>query len=195
MRHGSITLNVRASAEFDVGTSFSLLPQQKIHYSHFCRKLIITIFWYVEGHFVYSFQPENAIVSSDNYWELLQLLKPQIKFSMSGKLSESVISYQDNSWPHIINKTTLCLQDPGFELLDNLPYRPDLVSRAFHLFGLLEEVLPGNILFRWRYEQWEIDWIWNWKVSLMKDFKCLLKCGVNMHMCRRGLCRKITHII
>jgi histone-lysine N-methyltransferase SETMAR len=52
--------------------------------------------------------------------------------------------YHDNARPHSANQTTATLRSFKWEVLQHLPYSPDLAPSDFHLFDPLKHHLSGE---------------------------------------------------
>jgi len=50
----------------------------------------------------------------------------------------------NNAWPHSTHITTVLLEKFKWDILDHLPYRPDLTPSDFHLFLHLKKHLAGK---------------------------------------------------
>ncbi|UYV63910.1 hypothetical protein LAZ67_2005981 [Cordylochernes scorpioides] len=133
----------RASLEWKRGDSPR--PKKKIRSQRSAGKVLLTIFWDVDGpiflHFLFSRQRMN----SDLYCDILvNKLKPGIRNKSRGKLSKGVLFLRDNARPHTSCKTVSTIIKLGFEVLEHPAYSPDLAPSDYFLFGLLKKELKGK---------------------------------------------------
>jgi histone-lysine N-methyltransferase SETMAR len=82
----------------------------------------------------------------------------------------------DNTHPHTANQTVETVNELGFELMEHLPYSPDLAHSNFHIFGPMKEVVRGR-----RFSSSEvIGIVQNWLKMQPRNFfltiKKLVKC-------------------
>ena len=68
-------------------------------------------------------------------------LKDILNEKRSGKFTKGVLFLHDNAPPQRALATHKKLVYLGFQLLDHLPYSPDLASSDYHLFRGLKEQL------------------------------------------------------
>ena len=59
-------------------------------------------------------------------------------------LSKTVLLHHDNARPHTAAATVETVQQLGSELLQHLPYSPDLAQSVYHIFFALKEALRGR---------------------------------------------------
>ena len=108
-------------------------------------KLMLTIFWDMNGVLVTHYQPRGVTVTRDTYSQLLRdELKPAIRTKRRGLLKKGVLLLHDDARPHTARRTIETITDLGFEVLPHPPYSPDLAPSDFHLFGPLKEALSGR---------------------------------------------------
>jgi len=62
-------------------------------------------------------------------------------------LQKGVILQRDNVPPHKARHTAEKIEETVWELLQHLPYTPDLAPSDFHLFGPLKESLGAEHKF------------------------------------------------
>ncbi|UYV68591.1 hypothetical protein LAZ67_6000151 [Cordylochernes scorpioides] len=109
-------------------------------------KVLLTIFWDVDGPICLDFLSSRQRMNSDLYCDILvNKLKPGIRNKRRGKLSKGVLFLHDNARPHTSCKTPST--DPpelGFEVLQHPAYSPDLAPSDYFLFGLLKKELKGK---------------------------------------------------
>jgi hypothetical protein len=71
----------------------------------------------------------------------------------SGQLTRGVLLHHNNARPHTARATEERIQELEWELLEHLPYRPDLAPSDFHLFGPLKKA-PCWQVFCWWWRGW-----------------------------------------
>ena len=59
-------------------------------------------------------------------------------------MSLGVCLLHDNAWSHSAHVTTVLLEKCKWDILDHLPYSPDLAPSDFHLFLHLKKCLTGK---------------------------------------------------
>ncbi|XP_067947100.1 histone-lysine N-methyltransferase SETMAR-like [Watersipora subatra] len=107
------------------------------------KKVMLTVFWDVRGPITVSFLEQGTTVNSENYCQLLQQVKKDIKNKRRGMQSRGVILHQDSARPHTATRTIETINQLGWELLDHPPYSPNLAPSDYHLFGALKSYTRG----------------------------------------------------
>lgn len=107
------------------------------------KKVMLTVFWDVKGPITISFLEKGTTVNSENYCQLLQQVKKDIKNKRRGMQSRGVILLQDNARPHTARRTNEAITNLGWEQLKHPPYSPDLAPSDYHLFGALKSHTRG----------------------------------------------------
>jgi histone-lysine N-methyltransferase SETMAR len=82
-------------------------------------------------------------VNSALFCEVLLKLRDAIRIKHPGQLPVGVLLHHDNARLHTARGTREKIQELQWELLEYLPYRPDLAPSDFHLFGKLKNYLGG----------------------------------------------------
>ena len=108
------------------------------------HKVMLTVFWNMEGPLTPDFKSQGTRVNSANYCELLDKVKEDIRNKRRGLQSKGVIFHQDNARPHTANRTLEKIDTLSWELLTHPPYGPDLAPSDFHLFGPLKNHMRGK---------------------------------------------------
>ncbi|GFS22764.1 transposase [Elysia marginata] len=96
------------------------------------RKVLLTIFWDMEGIVHVEFLEQGTTINSERYVSTLRALKGRLRRVRQDKVKDVVIQ-QDNAQLH-----TSC------QTLPHPPYSPDLAPSDFFLFPLLKKHLKGN---------------------------------------------------
>jgi histone-lysine N-methyltransferase SETMAR len=55
-----------------------------------------------------------------------------------------VLFHDDNTRPHMANRTAARMQSFGWEIMEHAPYSPDLAHSDYHMFGALKKFLAGQ---------------------------------------------------
>jgi histone-lysine N-methyltransferase SETMAR len=96
----------------------SFLVHKKFKQQSFCKKLMLTFFWDMQGPILVKFQSHGEPVNSAKYSALLQdQLKPAIHHKRRGLLSKGVLLLHHNEWLHTATAAVQTVQQLGFELL------------------------------------------------------------------------------
>ncbi|UYV70437.1 hypothetical protein LAZ67_7002977 [Cordylochernes scorpioides] len=108
-------------------------------------KVLLTIFWEVDGPICLDFLSSRQRMNSDLYCDILvNKLKPGIRNKRRGKVSKGVLFLHGNARPHTSCKTVSTIIKLGFEVLEHPAYSPDLAPSDYFLFGLLKKELKGK---------------------------------------------------
>ena len=107
------------------------------------RKVLLTIFWDMEGIIHIEFLEQGTTINSERYVSTLRALKGLLRRVRQDKVKDVVIQH-DNAWPHTSRHTQCALQQLVLPTIPHPPYSPDLVPSDFFLFPLLKKYLKGN---------------------------------------------------
>ncbi|BFZ13665.1 hypothetical protein BsWGS_16704 [Bradybaena similaris] len=77
------------------------------------RKVMLTVFWDMQGPITISFLEKGGTVNSANYCELLRQVKKDIKNKRRGHQSEGVILHHDKARPHTAARTVQTINKLG----------------------------------------------------------------------------------
>lgn len=108
------------------------------------RKVMLTVFWDRNGPISLDFKCQGNTVNSQNYCELLAVVKQDIRNKRRGLQTRGVVFHQDNARPHNAARTMAKIGELGWEVLVHSPYSPDLAPSDFHLFGPLKNHMRGK---------------------------------------------------
>ena len=108
------------------------------------HKVMLTVFWNMEGLITLGFKSQGTTVNSANYCELLDKVKEDIRNKRRDLQSKGAIFHQDNARPHTANRTLEKIDTLSWELLTHPAYSPDLALSDFHLLGLLKNNMRGK---------------------------------------------------
>ena len=121
-----------------------LTKPQEIQRSAVAGKVMACVFWDAQGVVLVDFVPPGHTVNASYYCTLLSdRLRQAVRRKRPGLLKKGVIFQHDNAPPHRARQTMEKIEEMGWELLQHLPYSPDLAPSDFHLFGPLKESLGG----------------------------------------------------
>jgi histone-lysine N-methyltransferase SETMAR len=108
-------------------------------------KLILTLFWDVNGPIIEHYQEKGGTVNSVRYSTMLEeKLKPEIRSCRRGLLSKCVLLLRDKAQPHTAAATVTTVQKLKFETTNHPPYSPDLAPSDYHVCGMRKETLRGR---------------------------------------------------
>ncbi|GFW70551.1 mariner Mos1 transposase [Trichonephila clavipes] len=91
-------------------------------------KVLLIVFFDVQGPLLAEFLEHRKSINSDVYCETLRRLRRSIKNKRPGLLTEGGVLLDKFKW----------------ETLDHPPYSPDMLPCAFHVFGPLKKHLKGK---------------------------------------------------
>ena len=83
-------------------------------------------------------------MNSENYCELLGVVKEDVRNKRKGLQTRGVVFHQVNARPHTAARTMAKIEQLGWEVLVHPPYSPDLAPSDYHLFGPLKSHMRGN---------------------------------------------------
>ena len=106
-------------------------------------KVILAVFWDMKGPVTISFLPKGSPVNAENYCELLEAVRRDIRSQRRGLLTTRVILLQDNARPHTAAQTLAKIDHMGWKLLTHPPHSPDFAP-DYYLFGPLTKHMRGN---------------------------------------------------
>ena len=107
------------------------------------RKVLLTIFWDMEGIVHIEFLEQGTTINSERYVSTLRALKGRLRRVQQDKVKDVVIQH-DNARPHTSRQTQCALQQLELPTIPHPPYSPDLAPSDFFLFPLLKKHLKGN---------------------------------------------------
>ena len=113
----------------------------------FAGKKMASVFWDAKGIVLIDYLQKGETINGKYYAELLRELRQAIKSQRPGKLTKGVLLHQGNAPAHKSLVAMSAAHDCGFELIDHLPYSPDLAPLDYFLFPNLKKNLAGK-----RYE-------------------------------------------
>ena len=108
------------------------------------KKVMLTVFWDMNGPITIHFLEKGATVNSASYCQLLRQVEQDVKNKRKDRQSFGVIFHQDNASPHTAARTVETINQFGWEQLPHPPCSPDLSPSDFHLFGPLKKFLRGT---------------------------------------------------
>ena len=143
---------------------------------------MLTVFWDRKGPITVDFKSQGTTVNSENYCELLNVVKEDIRNKRKGLQTRGVVFHQDNARPHTAARTMAKIEELGWELLVHPSYSPDLAPSDFHLFGPLKSHLRGN---HFDSDAAVIDAVSNWLRTQPTEFYAR---GIENLVGRRNKC-------
>jgi histone-lysine N-methyltransferase SETMAR len=131
-------------------------------------KVMLTIFWDVNGLILAHFQEKGQTVISARYSDMLvNELKPAIQSKRRGLLSKRVLLLHDNARPHTAAHTVDTLRAVKFEVLKHPPYSLDLAPSDFHPFGPTKEHSQGQ---KFADDTEVLEAVQSWLKAMPKSF-------------------------
>ncbi|GFR57520.1 transposase [Elysia marginata] len=106
------------------------------------RKVLLTIFWDMEGIVHIEFLEQGTTINSERYVSTLRALKGRLRRVLQDKVKDVI--QHDNARPHTSRQTQCALQQLELPTIPHPPYSPDLAPSDFFLFPLLKKHLKGN---------------------------------------------------
>ena len=104
----------------------SSLASKKFKTQASAGKVVLTVFWAVNGLILVHFQEKGQTVTNARYSDMLvNKVKPAIQSKHRGLLSKRVLLLHNNACPHTALHTVGTLRALKFEVLKHLPYSPD----------------------------------------------------------------------
>ncbi|XP_015913054.2 histone-lysine N-methyltransferase SETMAR-like [Parasteatoda tepidariorum] len=119
-------------------------PPKKFKAVQSADKVLLTVFFDVQGPLLVEFLEYRKTINYNAYCETLRRLRRSIKNKRPGLLKEGVVLLHDNVRPHVSRVTHMELAKFKWETLDHPPYSPDMSPCDFHVFGLLKKHLKGK---------------------------------------------------
>ena len=114
-------------------------PPRKFKTMPLASKVMLTVFWDVQGVVHMEFMPKGTTINSARYIDTLRKLKARIRRSRTHM--EHPLLQHDNAKPHTSAETSAAIRRFGFTVIDHSSYSPDLAPSDFHLFPKLKEHL------------------------------------------------------
>jgi len=109
------------------------------------KKIKASVFWDRKGILLVDLHlPSGATINAAAYCDTLTRVRLAIPKKWRGMLSRGVCLLHDNERPHSAHVTTAILEKFKWDVLDHLPYSPDLATSDFHLFLHLKKHLTGK---------------------------------------------------
>ncbi|GFX44862.1 uncharacterized protein C05D11.1 [Trichonephila clavipes] len=108
------------------------------------RKLMVTVFWDVQGILLIEFMTHGTTINSEVYSRTLKKLKRAIQNKRCGLLSSGVVLLHNNVCPHTAVRTREVLCKFKWDVFQHPPYSPDLAPSDYHLFTAMKKWLGGK---------------------------------------------------
>ncbi|GFW56812.1 histone-lysine N-methyltransferase SETMAR [Trichonephila clavipes] len=107
-------------------------------------KVLLTVFFDVQGPLLAEFLERRKIINSDVYCKKLRRLRRFIKNKRLGLLMEGMVLLHDNVRPRVFLVTQTELDKFKWETLDHPPCSLEMSPCDFHVFGPLKKHLKGK---------------------------------------------------
>lgn len=114
--------------------------------NRFSKKVMISVWWNVDGILQFELIPKGHAVTADLYSEQLGRVYETLKQKYPKLISrKQALLLHDNAKPHTAKKTKEMLEEmDGLEVLPHPPYSPDLAPSDYGLFRSMEHFLRGQ---------------------------------------------------
>ena len=103
-----------------------------------------TVFWDRKGVLLIEFLPRGETIYRETYCQTLKNLHHAIPNKRHGMLTNGVVLFHDNAWPHTARDTQNLISKFGCKQIDHPPYSLDLAQSDFHIFLHLKTFLGGQ---------------------------------------------------
>ncbi|GFW51094.1 mariner Mos1 transposase [Trichonephila clavipes] len=88
--------------------------------------------------------PQETTINSGAYCATIRKLQRALQNKRRSMLSKGVLFFHDNARPQTSRTTRELIEYFGWEVLDHVPYSPNLAPSDFYLFRHLKHKLGGN---------------------------------------------------
>ena len=102
------------------------------------------VFWDAKGILLIDYLQKGKTINSEYYCSLLNQLDEKIREKRPGLQHKQIIFHQNNSPAHKGVEIMTKFNELKYELLEHLPYSPDLASSDYYLFRNLKQFLRGK---------------------------------------------------
>ncbi|GAV09580.1 hypothetical protein RvY_19088 [Ramazzottius varieornatus] len=117
------------------------IPKPELHQ----RKIMVTVWWTMEGIVHYDFLPPGRTIVADYYsLELEEMMKKLTVKQPKLVNRDKPLLLHDNAKAHSAKKTYAKLRELGLETLPHPPYSPDLAPTDYHFFLNFDNFLRGR---------------------------------------------------
>jgi len=127
-----------------IGVASSAVTKKKFRTTPSTGKVMITVFWDIDGVILVDVMARCETVNSDAYIGTLQKLKQRYRRVRPNRNPGDMLIQHDNARPHTSLRTQEAIAKFGWTVLPHSPYSPDLAPSDFHLFGPLKVALRGT---------------------------------------------------
>ena len=107
-------------------------------------KVMVTVFFDHEGVILIDFLDKGQTINSEYYCGLLRRMREQLWRKRPGKMRMNPILLQDNSRPHVSNRSLQTIAEIGLQTIKHPPYSPDLSPCDYFLFPVMKKPLRGR---------------------------------------------------
>ena len=97
-------------------------------------KVMATVFWDANGIFYTDYLEKGQTITGAYYVSLLHQLREEIKKKRPHLKRKKILFHQDNAQVHTCTVSMAKIMELKFELLQHLPYSPDLAPSDFFYF-------------------------------------------------------------
>jgi histone-lysine N-methyltransferase SETMAR len=109
------------------------------------KKIMICVWWDVQGIIYYELLPPNQTINAEKYQEQLDRLREALRAKRPSLVNRNKVHFHhDNARPHTARTTKELLNSYSWKVLPQPPYSPDIAPSDFHLFLSLQNALNGQ---------------------------------------------------
>ena len=123
---------------------------KKAQHSRSNIKVMMTVFFDLDGTVQAEFVPRNTMVNSEYYKGLLENLRNDVRRKRPEKWANSFIFHHDNALCHTSLLVRQFLSNKNITVCRHPPYSPDLAPCNFWLFPKVKMTIKGKCLNRFR---------------------------------------------
>jgi transposase len=105
-------------------------------------KVMLTVFWGVEGFFLLKVLPKGRTINGAYFRE--EIILPLSKEMKSKSMVPKLWLHMDNASPHKAGDTLDLITRLGFIQMPQPPFSPDLAPSDFYLFGRVKKEMKGK---------------------------------------------------
>ncbi|GFV56546.1 mariner Mos1 transposase [Trichonephila clavipes] len=117
---------------------------QMVLYERRIKERMANVFWDSHGVILINYLQKGKIITGAYYASLRYKLKAEFVEKRPHLQRKKILFHQDNTLSHTSAVAMVKIHELWFELLDHLPYSPDLVPSDFFLFPHLKIALIGQ---------------------------------------------------
>jgi len=107
-------------------------------------KVMATVFWDSERVLMIDYLERGKTVTGVYYADQIRKRRASIKQQRRGKLRHGVLLHHDNAPAQTSAVATAAIRECGFQLLNHMPYSPELAPTDYHVLRSLKDSVHGH---------------------------------------------------